>query len=356
MMNQEDIFKKVGQILNELQDQYEFLARNPSQLNELELELFLANANFLSDHVQIVRKINSNKPLKVIPEHTEDQSPVVLVTPVSEQPEPVREPEVIILPEPVNEPEMLKEKTLEELEAEYAANEPELVNEEPAAVIADEPIEEVTDEIEEDRREPLKFEFLLNDSLANDKFEFEEQSIETIFDRPLSKEEEEIIAQKQQLRDRQLEIIETVKEEEVTPEPILVAEPVQVVEDKLVVDKPEDKIVKEQESTQPRPTLNDLLAGKSNFPTSVNEENNKTGITDLKQAINLNEKLLYIKDLFNGYNLAYAEAIELVNKMPDFKTADNFLRNNYAVKNNWAAKQSTVDKFYDLLNQRFEIK
>ena len=29
MMNQEDIFKKVGQIFNELQDQYEFLAQNP---------------------------------------------------------------------------------------------------------------------------------------------------------------------------------------------------------------------------------------------------------------------------------------------------------------------------------------
>lgn len=374
MMNQEDIFNKVGQILSELQDQYEFLARNPSQLNELELELFLANANFLSDHVQIVRKINSNRPQKVIAEHTEDQSPVVLVTPVL-APEPVvNAPEVTKLSEPVNEPEMLKEKTLEELEAEYAANEPEIIEEEPVEAIAPEAIEEAIQEIEEDRREPLKFEFLLNDSLENDKFEFEEQPIENIFDRPLSKEEEEIIAQKQSIRDSQHQhpVAETV-EEEVAPElfssvEVLKPEPIELVpdqpEEKLVspvssapvVDKPEDKLVKEPESVQARPTLNDLLAGKSNFSTSVNEENNKTSITDLKQAINLNEKLLYIKDLFNGYNLAYAEAIELVNKMPDFKTADNFLRNNYAVKNNWAAKQSTVDKFYNLLNQRFEAK
>jgi lipid II:glycine glycyltransferase (peptidoglycan interpeptide bridge formation enzyme) len=54
MMNQADIFKKIGVILNELQEQYEFLAQNPEQLNELELELFLANANFLSYHVEIV--------------------------------------------------------------------------------------------------------------------------------------------------------------------------------------------------------------------------------------------------------------------------------------------------------------
>lgn len=331
MMNQEDIFKKVGQILNELQDQYEFLAQNPGQLNELELELFLANANFLSDHVQIVRKINSNRPLKAIPEHTEDRSPVIAAP---------KEPES-------KEPEITAEKTLNELAAEYtAANE-------------DEPA--------------LKFQFRLNDGPSSDKFEFEEQSIDAIFDRPLSKEEEEIIIQKQRLRDHQPQ--EHSSEEAAGADPALSAgekkpEPVQQVwapdkvEEKvvpeasteLVTDKVEEKVVKQSEATQIKPTLNDVLAGKASFSASLNEENNKTTITDLKQAINLNQKLLFIKDLFNGYNLAYAEAIELINKMPDFKSADAFLQHNYAVKNNWTAKQSTVDQFYELLNQRFPAK
>lgn len=331
MMNQEDIFKKVGQILNELQDQYEFLAQNPSQLNELELELFLANANFLSDHVQIVKKINSNRPLKAIPEHTEDQSPVSAVM-------------------PSKEPEMTAEKTLDELSAEYTATN----EEEPA----------------------LKFQFRLNDEPSPDKFEFEEQPIDAIFDRPLSKEEEEIIAQKQRLRAQPPQQQTSDEAVEATgPEPALSVEeqspePVQhpwapdKVEEKVVsaasaepvVDKVEEKVVKQPEANQIKPTLNDLLAGKSGFSASLNEENNKSTITDLKQAINLNQKLLFIKDLFNGYNLAYAEAIELINKMPDFKTADAFLQHNYAVKNNWTAKQSTVDQFYELLNQRFPAK
>lgn len=360
-MNQEDIFRKVGQILNELQDQYEFLARNPNQLNELELELFLANANFLSDHVQIVKKINSHKPLKVIPEHTEDQSPVVLVTPITAA-EPMPEPEPVKVAEQPKETNMLKEKTLEELEAEYTANQLAFTEKETVAVA------EQLDEVEEAQPEPLKFEFLLNDNQASDKFEFEQQPIETIFDRPLSKQEEEIIAQKQKLMDSQSQ--SAAVEEVITPEPVPVVqivnpEPVELVPDQPeeqiispvvsvpVADKKEEKVLKEGEVIKGRPTLNDLLAGKSNFSNSVNQDNNKTSISDLKQAINLNEKLLYIKDLFNGYNLAYAEAIDLVNKMPDFKTADNFLQSNYAVKNNWAAKQSTVDKFYELLNQRF---
>lgn len=346
MMNQEDIFKKVGQILTELQDQYEFLARNPSQLNELELELFLANANFLSDHVQIVRKINGNKSVKAIPVHTEDQSPVVAEVVVVQEPEIARAPEVVNEPEvkaEVQEPELLNEKTLEELEAEYAA----------------------TNEEEVEEPEPLKFEFLLNEEPLTENFEFEVQSVSSIFDRPLSKEEEEIIAEKQRLRESQQQqpVVEKEAEKEVlqVPEPVapkieepIIIQPIAVP----VINKIEEipQIVKEPETNQIRPTLNDILAGKSNFSTSLNEENNKTTITDLKQAINLNQKLLYIKDLFNGYNLAYAEAIDLINKMPDFKTADNFLQHNYAIKNNWASKQSTVDQFYELLNQRFPAK
>ncbi|SMD06634.1 hypothetical protein [Pedobacter africanus] len=336
MMNQEDIFKKVGQILNELQDQYDFLAQNPGQLNELELELFLANANFLSDHVQIVKKINSNRPQRAIAEH------------IVKEP---AEPEITVIHE-----------------------EPAARMEEPAAA---EPA--FQDELFKLESEPSKLEFLLNETPVIDKFEFEEQPVEAIFDRPLSAEEEEIIAQKQKLRDTQPEPIAGVIVEEQKTEPVLATAPEQesipepeplpelvpdIVEEKTVQtftsepvpDKIEAKVVlPEPEASVVKPTLNDLLAGKNNLAGSLNEESNKAAITDLKQAINLNQKLLFIKDLFNGYNLAYAEAIELLNKMPDFKTADTFLQHNYAVKNNWAAKQGTVDQFYELLNQRFPV-
>jgi hypothetical protein len=331
MMNQGDIFKKIGQILNELQDQYEFLAHNPEQLNELELELFMANANFLSDHVQIVKKLNNNKPVKEIPEHT--------------------------------------------LDAVVEKEEPLIQNNTPS------------------------FEFILNDNSSTDKFDFEEKSVDSIFDRPLSKEEERIIAEKQRLMESksQLEATDEQATENITTEPSLVTsqieeatideepEPIEeptiykeesVVEVQEEIKTPEPapepvvfkapepiKVVEVETMPEPiqqepvsnvRPTLNDILASKSNNSSvNLNLESNKSTITDLKKGITLNEKLLYIKDLFNGYNLAYSEAIDLINKMPDLKTADTFLKNNYAEKNNWASKQTTVDKFYELLSQRF---
>lgn len=391
-MNQEDIFKKIGLILDELQDQYAYLAQNPKQLNELELELFMANANFLSDHVQIVRKLNSVKVLKEIPEHT------------SAAPEPVEEKitEASVHPEEwSHQANVIPEEIAEE------PNSNEIVAEETAAVAVVEEMEQhqiketfvespiEREPIERDLfkldKEPSTFEFILKDIGATNQFEFEDKSVDEIFDRPLSKEEEEVISQKQRIRDQEAQVkVETETDDELGPEPFLVAKEEDVIpaaSTQLVLDDFERKevhafkeeviveeapviaykaeepkveaIITEVPKTETpkieetaRPTLNELLA-RQNGNSNVNTDNSRNNITDLKQGINLNDKMLYIKDLFNGYNLAYAEVIDLLNKMPDFKTADSFLQNNYALKNNWASRQGTVDKFYELLNQRF---
>lgn len=375
MMNQEDIFKKIGQILNELNDQYQYLAQNPRELNELELELFLANASFLSDHVHIIKKINSGGASRILS----------------------------------GAAEIKKDEPAEDTSATH-----EILPVRPR----------LDDDIFKLDNEPSNFEFILNEKPSTDKFEFEEKSIDAIFDRPLSKEEEVIIAQKQKLREMDSLGIQLPEDDEVGPEPFLVSEPVTEteVEEVPAVPEPEEEVipviepieeeiapviepvkeepvpvieqieevaeepvykaepvkepifafeakpvqedlfapVQSQTDSEPekpvaKPTLNDILSGNSTV-RNINSESTRVQIKDLKQAISLNDKMRYIKELFNGYNLAYAEAIDLVNKMPDFKTADEFLQRSYAAKNNWADKQETVDQFYELLNQRFTVK
>lgn len=376
-MNQEDIFKKIGQILNELNDQYQYLAQNPQELNELELELFLANASFLTDHVQIIKKLNSSAAQKALPEHTASLEPVQETISLSGSEEELPVAEAVVFDSP------------------------------PAQIPADELIPErpiLEQEIFKIDNEPSTFEFILNEKPSSDRFEFEEKSIDEIFDRPLSKEEEEIIAQKQKLRESDSLESGLPEEDEIGPEPFLVkhdTEPEEEIEEEEVVEEPAAPAFQEHlfTTTAPLPvgepikepviqfepeepvqvapvaepiktepakeepvaapaaklTLNDILSGNTQG-NATKTEGSRTHITDLKQAISLNDKLRYIRDLFNGYNLAYAEAIDLLNKMPDFKTADAFLQNNYAVKNNWSAKQETADHFYELLNQRFPAK
>lgn len=520
MMNQEDIFKKIGQILNELSDQYQYLAQNPQELNELELELFLANASFLSDHVQIIKKINSQAAQKALsqhnpvkeenhpqqpeipaykvigePEYTHEETPSANVQPVVQLQEedlvqqpaipveqasgkdaymqsavPAQKEDEPLTPldhvstgqEYAHEAVSADEVKAKTEDHEHTEHTPFTVEKEPEHTYSWEPEHEVVhttprleDDIFKPDIEPATFEFILNEKPSSDRFEFEEKSVDEIFDRPLSKEEELIIAQKQKLREMDSLELQPAEEDEIGPEPFLVAdhteeeeahpsatpifeapenefpgaegheveetepeftrsevperelpkdeepivaaapvtEPVPAPKQEPVsftppapvaapaaaptpapVTQPTSRPIVQEElfrpvvsvasvqreeepMTQPlpKPTLNDILSG--NTPNrNFNTDSRRAPITDLKQAISLNDKMRYIKDLFNGYNLAYAEAIDLLNKMPDFKTADAFLKNNYAGKHNWADKQETADQFYELLNMRFPLK
>lgn len=357
MIKQEDLFKKLGLILSELNDQYQYLSQNPQQFNELELELFHANADFLADHVQIIKKLNARP---------QDQAEEALV------PEDSADQFVELeLPEDTHEENQLAEITFaddnsEAYTEEASEDKEEIVDHEEAIFdqdIVEEPIvrfEEIEKEVFKLDPEPSTFEFILNDHSEHDKFEFEEKSVDELFNRPLSDEEERVLAEKIKLRE-QLSKDETAtsdEEDEIGPEPFLVQKeedfPIEKEELTLAVAPIETVEINQTEPVEDptyKATLNDLLAKSRS--TNVNSTNTAK-ISDLKQAINLNDKLLYIKDLFNGYNLAYAEAIDLANKLPDFESADNFFQKNYAAKNNWAAKQATVDKFYELLNQRFQ--
>lgn len=333
-MKQEAIFKKIGVILEELNEQHEYLTQNTQNLGELELDLFLANANFLADHIQIIKKLTVNR-VNAIPLAIDQDNTQEIVNDSFE--------------EPVNVDALTD---VREEEIEKVLPKPEIVEEKGKSPI----FNEIETEVFKLDHTPSTFEFILNDHAEHEKFEFEEKSVDEIFNRPLSKEEERIIAEKKKLNLENLTEEDEI-EEEVGPEPFLVVkeEALPVVKEDLALEPaPNPPVVSLStdlvEDPSTKPTLNELLAGKTKL--SVNAE--KPSISDLKQAINLNDKLLYIKDLFNGYNLAFAEAIEIANKLPNFEAADNFFQKNYAVKNNWSEKQNTVDQFYELLNQRFK--
>jgi hypothetical protein len=118
--------------------------------------------------------------------------------------------------------------------------------------------------------------------------------------------------------------------------------------------------VPEQPKAEPEQplTLNQRLSAQLQQQSQSPSQNpgyNSPAVTDIKSAINLNDKMLFVKDLFNGYSLAYSEAVELLNRCKNFDEADRFLRSNYVAKNNWTAKPDTVDKFYMILHRRFSV-
>lgn len=265
MMNKKIIFQKIGGILSEINEQYQYLSGNMENINDLELELFVANANFLSEHATILKRINEAQvPVQETTALNQvEQKETISAAPVLEtiQTKPSWENTTIISPEPVLETESV--------------------------------------------------------SIAQDKIE-----------------------------------------EQVTPVPVYV-EPANSVKPTEIVSEtfskpfaPAEPVIEVQSvKNNPTPTLNDILSEKASQNNIARQYHAQT--SDLKAMVSLNDKLLFVKDLFNGYSLAYSEAIDLANRCTSYEDAIAFLQANYGGKNKWADKQKAVDKLHEILSRRF---
>ena len=293
-MKQQEVFKKIGIIIRELNEQYNYLVSTENELNDLELELFVANAHFLADHSEVLRKLNlqSTHAQKALPKHEEK-----FFEPLVQQAKPEGElkPASQINEEEIPVPHI--DLRGDDTGADYSY-------------------------IRQPEPEPIRHQLTLDDVPGYDE---QKQEQETVKDKMAEVEEKMEPAP----------AVEAVKEE-----------PVQPVKESP---KPEPKI----EDAQDEPlTINQRMSAQINAKARRVTEHEQP-VTDLKQAITLNDKLLYIKDLFNGYNLAYSEAIDILNRYNSIEEADKFLKSNYAEKNSWESKQNTVDKFYELLKRRY---
>lgn len=244
-------------IITELNEQYEYLSQSSDNLNELELELFAANAHFLSDHIAILLKLNESAKKVISTEAT---------------------------------------KNSEDLGS---------------GVFAE----------------------------AGNHSQQPEQPVETII--PDWKFELETETEKES----ESQIIRHQDNVQVSDEPVIK----EVVISERTVALPIEQAVPDN----PSPTVNDLLS-KQSLQSTVASQISQRQIKDLKSMISLNDKLLFVRDLFNGYSLAYSEAIELLNRFDRIESAENFLKQNYAQKNNWNDKQVSADKFYEVLRDRFK--
>ncbi|MBK0382417.1 hypothetical protein I5M32_05530 [Pedobacter sp. SD-b] len=331
MMNKEQILKKIGKIIQELEEQHQYLT-NAKKISLLELELFTANSDFLIDHIEILKKLDLNKDLEQ-----------KLIEPK----------EAVRLEEHYPKPDETKEAIANEVDGKGS--------------------EAIIEEKEEQTKKKM-FDFSFDEEPAEMIFDFEKKiEVENVFDRVLSEDEKRVLEEKSKK-----EIIKPfenggkdLEEEEIGEEPFLVekskemsaSEPEMFKEDtETTIDPVEEPIIKLADKVMDMPketkpaeekrlTLNEMLSAK--LGKNMDGNGSTKQIADLKTAISLNDKMVFIKELFNGYNLAYSEAIEIINRFETFDAADNFLQKNYALKNDWSLKQTTVDRLYQYLDKKF---
>lgn len=351
-MNKKEIFRKIGGIISELTEQYQYLSENTEEINDLELELFIANSNFLTDHIEILRKLNiasaivKHEASTALPPLQESVRFTVKGESILEQ---------NLLPKSIEignnfEPDVDLHTALENTDVKP---------EESAIASAD-----IQDESQ-----------VNNETVPTKQADI---SRNNTFENAATLEVPEVVQELKSFRETVMEdapeikqpwVQDNYKDAETTdvsenntfeqaatieaPESVrnLNAFQQQAVEEKVQT-SPIEHTSNLPANPTPIPTVHDLISAQRK-PLAEPVAFNKKPITDLKSGISLNDKLLFIKDLFNGYSLAYSEAIELLNRFDAFDAADRFLQSNYAQKNNWAAKQSTADKFYEIFERRF---
>ncbi|MFD1771091.1 hypothetical protein [Sphingobacterium suaedae] len=307
----ETIFSKIGELLVEINDGYtELTEKELTDVNDT-LLLLEANAKFLTTHFEVLRNLTNAWP------EEQAAAPMVTVTGHAEADTYFTPPS--LLSDAVDKQPVVSE--IKEVSTTGSVD----AKEEMATAVTDD--EEGDAANEADKVDNLPAEESKDDSTGEAYVSMDTDSLRETANEPSETVVNEVVEEQKEI----------IIEEETISESVASVE---------------------QEALSRPLTLNEILqqqrkAGFVAATTARAGSGASERVVDLKSVINLNDKLLFIKDLFNGYSLAYSEAIELLNRYTTFAEADVFLQTNYALKNNWADRPQTVEKLYAILRKKF---
>jgi len=164
------------------------------------------------------------------------------------------------------------------------------------------------------------------------------------------------------VREEKIQKIET-KTEVSTPEVVTKQEkiePAEVIKTKKTETKTPSKTTHEkiQESGKKgimadkfevtKQSLNDIIAGSKKVKDIASVLKDKP-IADLTKAISINDKIRFTKELFNGKNDVYLNAVKTLNECADLDEALQYLNNNYT----WDQDKESFREFLELIYRRF---
>lgn len=245
-------------------------------------------------------------------------------------------------------------KPLSENYLEAIVNEHEIVEEEEdfQEEIQEEAEEELLDNSEEETSEKV---IVVEDGRV--QFDFSGG-----FETPKTKEKAVIISDL--INEEDEESVEKVVTEIETTQAELINEVSAKEEDEKPIAQEEKTIV----SHAPKPSLNEVLQSKENvandkttsfyerfskaYKAAVGDRLGTSKINSLKGAIGLNDRMLFINELFNGDSGSFNEAIDNLDQLENNEVALRKL-SEIAAKENWNNEDASVDEFAHLITRRY---
>jgi len=131
------------------------------------------------------------------------------------------------------------------------------------------------------------------------------------------------------------------------------------------IEKPVEPKLEEEVPVVDENQIN-LINAIDDVPVSINDQMaaNQTGdnlakklaqqpISDLKVAIGINQKFLFMNDLFKGEHAEYHSAIDKINNMASFQEAESYVQNELLPKFGWDMENVSTENFMNLISRRF---
>jgi hypothetical protein len=97
-------------------------------------------------------------------------------------------------------------------------------------------------------------------------------------------------------------------------------------------------------------SLNDKLKqGKTELVEVLKE----TPVKDLRKAVGINDRFLFINDLFRGDENMYERSIKTINSFSIYAEAEYWISRELKLKLAWDSNSATVQHFDQLVKRRF---
>lgn len=98
------------------------------------------------------------------------------------------------------------------------------------------------------------------------------------------------------------------------------------------------------------PSLNDRLKAEI---IEVGHQLTEAPIRDLKRAIGINDRFVFVNDLFRGDEVMYERSLKTINAFRIYAEAEYWIERELKVKLGWEEDHPTTRYFYQLVKRRF---
>lgn len=99
-------------------------------------------------------------------------------------------------------------------------------------------------------------------------------------------------------------------------------------------------------------TLHEKLAGEPKGKTIADSHASKP-IESIRKSITINQRFMFVNELFEGNTQQFNEAIDQVEREPDYKSALTFVTHHYATVLEWDMEAEEVQEFLVVVAKRF---